>query len=121
MKALNEILRDLREDHDIKQETIAQYLGISQQAYSNYENGYREIPVTAVKALAKYYKVSTDYLLHSDMSYMGSMDGKAVYVDGITMHDILLDMQTLKDGERKNLVKYIQFLHQEAELESPEN
>ena len=72
MKTLNEILRDLREDHDMKQETIAKYLGISQQAYSNYENGHREIPVTAVKSLAQLYKVSTDYLLRSDTNYTGS-------------------------------------------------
>lgn len=114
MKTLNEILRDLREDHDIKQETIANYLGISQQAYSNYENGYREIPVMAVRALAKYYKVSTDYLLRSDTSYIGSLDMDVAYVDGITMHDIIFDMQTLGDTERKNLVKYIRFLHDES-------
>ena len=112
MKPLNVILRDLREDHDIKQETIARYLGISQQAYSNYENGHREIPVTAVKELAKLYKVSTDYLLRSDMSYLGNLDVNAIYIDGVTMEDIILDMQTLKDSERKNLVKYIRFLRQ---------
>ena len=39
VKTLNMILRDLREDHDLKQETVARYLGISQQTYSNYENG----------------------------------------------------------------------------------
>lgn len=114
MKPLNVILRDLREDNDIKQETIAKYLGISQQAYSNYENGHREIPVTVVKELAKLYKVSTDYLLHSDMSYTGSMDMNAAYIDGVTMQDIILDMQTLKDSERKNLVKYIRFLRQKS-------
>ncbi|MCM1202078.1 MAG: helix-turn-helix domain-containing protein [Bacteroides fragilis] len=113
MKELNEILRDLREDHDFKQETIAKYLCISQQAYSNYENGHREIPVGVVKALAKFYKVSTDYLLHSDISYMGSMDINAVYVDGITMHDIIYAMQKLKSSERKNLIKYIRFLRKD--------
>jgi len=115
MKTLNEILRDLREDHDIKQETIAKYLGISQQAYSNYENGHREIPVTAVRELAKLYKVSTDYLLRSDTSYIGNLDVNTIYVDGVTMRDIIIDMQTLKDTERKDLVKYIQFLRQEEE------
>ncbi|MCI8775156.1 MAG: helix-turn-helix transcriptional regulator [Lachnospiraceae bacterium] len=113
MKTLNEILRDLREDHDMKQETIAKYLGISQQAYSNYENGHREIPVTAVKSLAQLYKVSTDYLLRSDTNYTGSLDVNNIYVDGVTMRDIIVDMQTLKDTERKDLVKYIQFLCQD--------
>ena len=113
MKTLNTILRDLREDHDIKQDTIAKFLGVSQQTYSNYENGHREIPVMVVKELAKFYKVSTDYLLRYDTSYLGSLNMNASYVDDITMHDIVFDIQTLEEAERKNLVKYIRFLHQD--------
>lgn len=115
MKTLNTILRDLREDHDIKQETIANYLGVSQQTYSNYENGRREIPISVVKELAKYYKVSTDYLLSSDTSYLGSMDMTMPYIGDITMHDIVFDIQTLDEVSRKNLVKYIKFLHQDTD------
>lgn len=114
-KTLNMILRDLREDHDIKQETIARYLGVSQQTYSNYENGHREIPVGVVKELAAFYKVSTDYLLRSDTSYLGSLDMNTAYVDDITMHDIVFDIQALGMAERKNLVKYIRFLHRDAD------
>lgn len=114
MKTLNTILRDLREDHDIKQETIAKYLGVSQQTYSNYENGRREIPIEAVKKLSAFYKVSTDYLLRSDTSYLGSIDMQATYIDNITMHDIFFDMQSLDESNRKNLVKYIKFLHQDS-------
>ena len=43
MKELRELIRDLRDDHDLKQKTVAAHLGISQQTYSNYENGRREI------------------------------------------------------------------------------
>lgn len=56
-------LRDLREDHDLKQKEIAAYLDIDQRVYSNYETGKREIPTRFVVALAKYYKTSTDYIL----------------------------------------------------------
>ncbi len=115
MKTLNAILRDLREDHDIKQETIANYLGISQQTYSNYENGRREIPIEAVRKLAKFYKVSTDYLLSSDSSYLGSLDMNAAYVGNITLHDIVYDIQTLNEEDRKDLIKYIRFLHHDSE------
>ncbi|MCH5255230.1 MAG: helix-turn-helix transcriptional regulator [Lachnospiraceae bacterium] len=114
MKKLNTILRDLREDHDIKQETIAKYLGVSQQTYSNYENGKREIPIMVVTALAKYYKVSTDYLLRSDTSYLGNVDMNAPYIDDITMHDIVYNIQTLNESNRKDLVKYIRFLHHDV-------
>ena len=112
MKRLNTIIRDLREDRDIKQDTLAKYLGVSQQTYSNYENGHREIPISVVTALAKYYQVSTDYLLRSNSSYCGSLDMNLPYIDDITMHDIVYDIQSLDDESRKNLVKYIRFLHQ---------
>ena len=110
MKELREIIRDLREDNDIKQKVIASYLGISQQTYSNYENGRREIPTWAVIALAKYYKVSTDYLLGADTSYLGNTNLKNPYLDNITMHDVMYDIQKLKRDERKDLLKYIQYL-----------
>lgn len=113
MKTLNAMLRDLREDNDIKQETIAKYLGVTQQTYSNYENGHREIPISVVTELAKFYKVSTDYLLRSDTSYLGNVDMNATYIDDITLHDMVYDMQTLNDTGRKDLVKYMRFLHQD--------
>lgn len=110
MKELREIIRDLREDHDLKQKTVANYLGISQQTYSNYENGHREIPTWTVVALAKYYKVSTDYLLGADTSYLGNTNLKNPYLDNITMHDVMYDIQNLKRDGRKDLIKYLQYL-----------
>lgn len=54
---------DLREDRDIKQKTVAEYLGMNPTVYRRYEKGTRTIPIEAVIKLADYYKVSTDYLL----------------------------------------------------------
>ena len=56
-------LKALREDSDIKQRTIAEYLHIKQNTYSQYENGQRQIPLELLISLAKYYNTSTDYLL----------------------------------------------------------
>lgn len=56
-------LRALREDLDIKQKDIADYLHIKQNTYSQYENGQRQLPIEILIQLAKYYKVSTDYIL----------------------------------------------------------
>jgi len=56
-------LRDLREDHDMKQSEIAEYLGIQQTVYSRYERGFQSIPVEHLIKLADLYKVSTDYIL----------------------------------------------------------
>lgn len=56
-------LRDLREDHDLSQQKIADILGIQQTVYSRYERGFQTIPLQHLVTLAKYYDVSTDYLL----------------------------------------------------------
>ena len=56
-------LRDLREDHDMKQKDLAAYLNSSQQVYSNYELGQRDIPTAVLIALAKYHKTTADYIL----------------------------------------------------------
>ena len=56
-------LKNLREDADITQSTIAEYLHIRQNTYSQYENGQRQIPIEMLIRLAKYYKVSVDYIL----------------------------------------------------------
>lgn len=56
-------VRDLREDHDLKQREIADILGCAQRTYSNYELGQRDIPTDILIKLALYYNVSVDYIL----------------------------------------------------------
>ena len=56
-------IRDLREDRDLKQKDLAQVLHCSQQVYSNYELGQRDIPTEVLIALSKFYNVSIDYIL----------------------------------------------------------
>ncbi len=56
-------IRDLREDRDLKQRQVAEYLRCSQQVYSNYELGQRDIPTDVLIRLSELYKVSVDYLL----------------------------------------------------------
>ncbi len=56
-------IKDLREDNDKYQKDIANLLGISQQYYSEYENGKRTIPIQHLITLAKYYNTSIDYLV----------------------------------------------------------
>ncbi len=56
-------LKDLREDRDLTQKQIAKILGCSQTTYSRYETGNLNVPVDILKKLAKFYKVSIDYLI----------------------------------------------------------
>lgn len=56
-------MRNLREDSDLTQQEIATVLGTSQTMYARYERGANELPIRHLIVLAKYYDVSTDYLL----------------------------------------------------------
>lgn len=56
-------IRDLREDNDLKQKEIADYLLCDQSLYSKYERGERPLPLEYADKLADYYGVSVDYLL----------------------------------------------------------
>ena len=56
-------LRDLREDHDLTEQEIADILGTSQTMYARYERGANELPIRHLIRLADYYHVTTDYIL----------------------------------------------------------
>ena len=63
MKLYFERLKDLREDHDLKQKEVADILNTTQQVYSRYENGLNQLPIHHLVTLSNFYKVSTDYIL----------------------------------------------------------
>ncbi len=56
-------IRDLREDNDLLQKELADYLQCTQVSYSHYELGKRDIPTDVLIRLADYYHTSVDYLL----------------------------------------------------------
>lgn len=58
-----ERLRLLRKERNVPQTTLAQYLGITQAAYANYEVGKREPDNETLIKLAQYFNTSVDYLL----------------------------------------------------------
>lgn len=56
-------IADLRQDHDLTQQQVADILHCKREVYRRYEKGVREIPVSYAITLAQYYHVSLDYLL----------------------------------------------------------
>ena len=56
-------IRDMREDRDLLQKELAEYLHCTQVCYSNYEMGKRDIPTQVLIKLARFYDTSVDYLL----------------------------------------------------------
>ena len=65
-------IRDLREDADLTQKQVAEYLNMSQTGYSKYETGENDMPSFIWQALAEFYNTSVDYL-------MGRTDEKNPY------------------------------------------
>ena len=56
-------IRDLREDHDLTQQKVADAIGITQRTYSYLETGIQPLTDEILDKLASYYGVSVDYLL----------------------------------------------------------
>lgn len=56
-------IRALREDRDLTQREMGEFLSCSQRVYSNYERGDVDIPTSVLIRLADFYSVSVDYLL----------------------------------------------------------
>ena len=56
-------IRNLREDNDLSQKQVADYLFCDQSLYSKYERGVREVPISIIIKLAKYYGTSVDYIV----------------------------------------------------------
>jgi len=56
-------LKDIREDLDITQKEVADYLHDKQNTYSQYENEQRQLPINLLILLAVYFHTSTDYIL----------------------------------------------------------
>lgn len=63
MKTYVNIIRELREDNDLTQKQVADYLGTTQQVYSRYEKGENELPIRHLIKLCEFYNVSADYIL----------------------------------------------------------
>lgn len=56
-------IKELRQDHDLTQKQVAEYLGIEQTVYSRYERGVNDMKIENLVKLCKLYKVSADYML----------------------------------------------------------
>jgi transcriptional regulator with XRE-family HTH domain len=56
-------IRNLREDSDLTQKEVAEYLFCDQSLYSKYERDVRDVPVEIIIKLARFYNTSTDYIL----------------------------------------------------------
>lgn len=89
-------IQDLREDSDLRQEDVAEVLGITRQQYQLYESGKREIKFSLAIKLAQYYNVSLDYIA-------GISGTKSLRRDGSEGNDKSRSRNRAKAEQRSNL------------------
>lgn len=110
MKQVNELIRELREDRDLKQADVAKVLGIVQQTYSNYETGLYDLPIRHLITLSEYYHVSSDYLL-GNTSYNGAPESlNNPFTGTMSIGEFLSDAMALEKSSRHALQKYLSYL-----------
>ena len=105
-----EIIRNLRENHEYKQETIAKYLGVVQQTYSNYEKGHTSLPLDYLVKLTKFYNVSAYFLLGLTTFQKPSSEMEKIYAQGKTLGEIASALVTLSADKRKMLLDFLGYL-----------
>lgn len=108
MKELYERMRDLREDHDLKQSTVAEYIGTTQQYYSKYETGRHELPIRFLNKLAELYGVSTDYILGRTDCPDGVNKYDTRILDDYSADELICEMLSLSPEAREAVRKYIE-------------
>ena len=107
MKSIQQLLRDLREDNDLKQSDVATLIGTSQQQYSNYETGESELPLHALAILADRYKVSADYLMGRTDCREGITGQNKKVSEGTTVGAVISDILSLNAASRAAIIEYI--------------
>ena len=103
-------IKNLRENKSLIQKQVANYLGISQQAYSHYELDKRELPSRHAVNLAKLYHVSSDYILCIESQYADCLDLETSFVQGITLREVILKLERLDNANRQEAVRYLSYL-----------
>lgn len=104
------IIKSLRESYGYTQGYVGKKLDISQQAYSNYEMGKRELPARHAAALAKLYHVSTDYIYGVVNEPIATSFPEAEYVKNISYQKLLQYLLRLNLSQRNNVLSYLNFL-----------
>ncbi|MCL2392874.1 MAG: helix-turn-helix domain-containing protein [Oscillospiraceae bacterium] len=107
MKSTQELLKDLREDSDLNQLTVAELIGTTQQQYSKYETGESELPLRALAILADHYNVSTDFLMGRTDCREG-ITGQSMKVIGNTSAgEVISDILSLDASGRAFVIECI--------------
>ena len=108
--SIGERLIQLREEQDIYQKEIATHLNVTVGTISNYENGIHSPDLTTLKKLARFYGVTTDYLLgetsfRQNISYLNGD-----YVDNYSIASFITAALELSPSNRRTLLEQLELL-----------
>ena len=104
-------LKDLREDKDLNQKQVGEIIGTSGNYYGDYENGKRDIPTERMITLAKYYKVSMDYITGL------TNDKGGLHKNTTAEQDILSKYNALSDIRKGRVLQLLDMLTEEEQNE----
>lgn len=104
-------IKNLREENHLKQRQVADYLGISQQAYSYYELDKRELPSRHIVKLSQLYGVSADYLLGLKPVQAETYNLNTTFIQGVKIKDVLISLQKLNPNNKQEAMKFLSYLH----------
>ena len=105
-------LKELRTEKNVPQSAVAEFLGITQPAYANYERGTRKPDPEILSKLADYFGVSVDYLLGRE-EHTPTLDEQLEGVD-FALSGVIRD---LNDSEKQDILDYIRFKKQQKKGE----
>jgi len=107
MKPLHILFREMREDRDITQQTIADLIGTTQQQYSKYEKGKSDLPLRVLPILAEFYDVSADFLIGRKGDFFDIPQLEMTVTESKTAKDMLDDVLSLDSAGREAVVEYV--------------
>lgn len=79
MKKINEIIKDFREDNDLSQIEVANYLKIPRSTYGHYETGNSKIPIDIFIQLCNLYKTTPNLILGFQSKDFPNLDSSKIY------------------------------------------
>ena len=100
-----EILKDLRELHDVTQEDLADYLQVSRPTVAGYETKNRQPDYERLVKIAEFFKVSVDYLVTG-----GESTATPEYTENIVDQKVAGIYKQLRLNSKLDALKYLQLL-----------
>lgn len=113
-------LKELRNEMNVTQQQISEYLGVSRPTYTRYENGEREPSLEMIKKLARFFQVSIDCLFGYNNENAPKTDslnqtGVGIQLEGMDV-DIYECAHMLSDEDKLNVMRYIDFIKKRNEV-----